>query len=193
MSILYKHEPRNVDERELMVTRMRDAIADGIDDVTAESKSILARPGDGFDTGDHARRIEGLVMDQVEPLLPPEASPGRFTIFDTLATYVSEAAARHSDLLQVIANRADLARVDPDTKAPSVKPVARNAELMVATAVRIAGMRGRGILDAAEMTPHELADAAKADRHFNVEMFDRPDHLGRVAERQQNARADYSL
>lgn len=132
-------------------------------------------------------------MDQTEPLLPSEASPGRFTIFDTLATYVSEAAARHCDLLQVIANQNDKAQVDPATRAPSMKPVARNAELMVATAVRIASMRGRGILDAAEMTPHELAEAAKADRHFNVEMFDRAGHLGRVAEQQQNARADYSL
>lgn len=193
MSVLYKHTPRTIDEAELMTTRMKDAVADGVDDVRAESTAILADPGNGFDNGDHAKRIASLVMDQVEPLLPAESSPGRFTLFDTLAGYVSEAAAKHVDLLLAHANRADAARNDPGLEAPSTTPVARNAKLMVATAVRIAAMRGRGILDAAEMSPRELAEAAISDRRFNEEVLGRPNHLGRVAERQREAKADFSL
>ena len=193
MSVLYKHTPRNIDERDWMTTRMKDAISDGVDDIRTESKAIVRSPGSGFDTGEHTKRIAGLVMDQVEPLLPAEASPGRFTIFDTLANYVSEAAAKHVDLLLSHANRIDAARSDPDTDAPDTTPVTRNAKLMVATAVYIAAMRGRGIIDAADVSPHELAEAAKHDRAFNTEMFGHPNHLSRVAARQQDARADYSL
>lgn len=192
MSISYKHEPRGSDEYEHRIRVMQDAVADGVEEVTAASKAILSDPGDGFDTGAHARRIQNLVMDHADVLLPQENSPGRLTAFDTLSNYATEAASRHVDLLESVANRQEQARSGA-AAAPSLKSIDRNAELMVATAVYIAAMRDRAILIAACKTPGELAEAALMSGSFNRDTFGNPRHLEQVQERQRAQKYDYSL